>query len=92
MQIVHFTGPNVGSFDWELPEKIADMLSELPLEAQGIVIEELKKNVQAFLLTLNGTLLMGPRILDAFDVINKNQIGLSKKLIVMADEELAKRK
>ena len=92
MQIVHFTGPDVGSFDWELPKQTADMVSSLPLEAQGIIIDELKRNIQAFLLTLSGTLLMGPRILDALDVINKSQAGLSKELIAMAQKEIEKRK
>ncbi|MES2966259.1 MAG: hypothetical protein V4668_00560 [Patescibacteria group bacterium] len=69
MQIVHFTDPKVGSFDWELPAALADDISKLPIEAQTAIKQELCSHVQADLLMLVATLRLGAHAEVGFEML-----------------------
>lgn len=52
MEVVHQTNQIVGSFDWELPHGISDMLAAFPATERTNITAQLKEYIEEHLLLL----------------------------------------
>lgn len=69
MQNVHYSDPKVGSFDWDLPADISDILSSLPNEQQMAIRSLLTSLTRAHMSLLIGVLSLGEHSKVGFDMI-----------------------
>jgi hypothetical protein len=81
MQVVHFTEKLIGSFDWELPQDLAGVISSLPEEAQIVLMRHIENQMKSHAHLIIGAMKMGPMAEAALDLINDSQLLLTRELL-----------